>query len=188
MPNCGAYIEDQINPQIDRQQKEYNNCQGDTDPVDRFDEDNRWFKAADRFQTQLDRAGEAHLALLDAQPFKGAYDSSGVASTGGTRPTSNEASSQARTQSPSSALKAGPKTYAPFTNCVRVTEATQTNQQRITNTCDRAIEAHWEDQKGGHNQVTIPQGQEYRGGYDVRTYTACDANDGFDWKEQRCRD
>lgn len=142
----------------------------------------------DRFRAQVKQAGKAHLALIAAQPFKGAYTGAGMASTGGAgRLSSSSTESSSRSASTAASSGSG-KTYTPWQHCIRVERAYETTPQKIMNLCDQPIEAHWQDTGGGWNQVTIPVRDEYLGGYKSQGAWACAANDSFDRKLSVCKD
>lgn len=68
---------------------------------DHLARDRRYKADKQRFLEQVKQAGEAHLALLAAQPFKGSYDGSAANSTG-TASKSNPSSTNAASRSSSS--------------------------------------------------------------------------------------
>lgn len=191
-------IEQQYNSQQDRLHECHRRAMdnaprgGLSDQRNRNDlESDRWIADMSAFNKQAWAMGKAHLALLAAQPFKGAYDPRSVASTGGAsrsastvnsspgNPSGNSLSASASSSAKQSrsAASGGRPTYQPFTNCVQITPPGPNQPQRIHNVCDQPLEVYWQDAGGGWSMTTIAAGQYYSGGEKPMRTLACHKGD-----------
>lgn len=145
-------------------------------------ESEQWGADMSRFVQRFTQASNAHLALLAAQPFQGAYSAHSSARTSDQTAGDGAGGGQGRNQG-----SARP-TYAPYTHCAEVVHKTQSNDE-LYNQCDRALEFYWRD--GGANwnsMTTIAPGKHYPYAGKVLQVVACSKGDLFDKSRKVCVD